>query len=157
MAAQVSGQSARCGRIGEQRIERDLGALKRHGHAVAGERRDHGAGVAEGDAVRGRNLAVELHGGDGTERLPVKIGPGQPVGQDGQFRRPQIGEQQSRALGGQFATAEQAAHIHAAVLHPGEPDIGLRAQMKLEITTKGEVARMDFQPEPGRRRPGGRW
>jgi hypothetical protein len=38
--------------VGEERIEGEFGTLEGHGHAVAGERRDHRAGVAEADLGR---------------------------------------------------------------------------------------------------------
>lgn len=53
--------------VGEQRVEGEFGALESHGHAVAGERGDHGAGVAEANVVGARNVSVEIDGGDGGE------------------------------------------------------------------------------------------
>src|SRR5690606_23493188 len=88
--------------VGEQRIERELGALESHRHAMAGEWRDHRAGVAETDLRGRRDVTVEVDGGDGGEGVRVDIRVLDTRGEVGQFGGGEIAEAESGTFGAQF-------------------------------------------------------
>lgn len=134
--------------VGEDGIEGEFGALEGHGHAVAGERRDHRGGVAEADFVGERDVRIEIDGGDGAERSGVEAGAGEAVGEGGEMGGFEVGEEESGAVGAEGATLEEAAEVDAAVFDAGEADVGVGAEMDFEVAGEREVERVEFEAEP---------
>ena len=98
-------------RVGEQRVERELGALKRHRHAVAGEWRNHRARVAEADAICRRHAAVKGNGGDGAERIGVEFCGGEAREKLGEPGGLQVAEEEVRPFPAEVSSTEETADI----------------------------------------------
>ncbi len=142
-------------RIGEERIEGGLGALKRERHAVAGEGRDEAVRVAEGNGVgRRRSLrSGKTERGDGAERSGIGFDGGETRGERGQTGGFEVGEEQGEVRAGEPALAEEAAEVDLAAFDGGETDVGLVAEVEFEIAGERETARVDFQADPSRVAP----
>lgn len=132
--------------VGEERIEGELGALKCHRHAVAGERRDHRARIAECDAIgcRCRHRAIKTDSGDRAERSGVERGIGETLREGGEAGGGEIAEEEIRAFGAKFAPAEEAAEVDLSAFDAGEADVGLVTEVEFEIVDERQVARVDF-------------
>ncbi len=138
----------RAPRICEERIEGKFRALKGHGHAVARERCDHGAGVAEADVGGARNGAVEIDGGDGAEGIRLKLGVGDTFGERGEPSGVEVSEEECGAGGAEGATEEEAADVDAIVFDARESDVGVIAEMHFEIARERKIAGVDFKADP---------
>lgn len=140
------GPSGRAASVGEERIERSLGTLKRHRHTVAGKRRNHRVSITERDSVGDwrRWAAVERHRGNGAERVGNKVGPGEAAGEGSESGGGEVAEEQIGAFRAEFPTAKEPADIDLVGTEAGETDVGVIAEVEFEVGCKGEVTRVDF-------------
>jgi len=161
--------------VREKRIERDFGALKCHRHAVAGERRNHRAGIADRNSAGSCRMAIKRQRGDRTKRRLIDVGASEPVGERFEVGRAQVvqknfvrqhliitaknparrsrGERGFGSIGRASldrTPPEKPADVHRAVFDAGKAGVGLIAQMKLELPFEDEIANVKFQSDPRR-------
>ena len=119
-----SGPIKRAARVGEERIEGGLGALKGKGHAVTGKRRDEPVSVAESDGIGHEGLRTERKGGHGAERCGIVLGKSEACGEGVEAGGVEIGGEQGGSGACETALAEEATEVYLAAFDSGEPDVG---------------------------------
>ena len=121
-------------RPGEQRIDGLLGALKSHGHAVAGKGRDHRVGIADDDAIGMLGWFGKPEARDGGVGVGIDGGGGETIGESAEAGGAQISGEDGFAIecGEAGVLSEKTGYVDASVLDGAETDVGVFAEVEFE-------------------------
>ena len=136
-------------RPGRERFGREKSPFDRHGHAVAGERRNHGKGVPDANPFLLRRAAgTEGDRGDTGEGVFIPGDPLQSLAEGGARLSPEPGFPPMDEIRNSFPGAKQTADIDPIFLHRTEADITVRSEVHFQIVTQRDIEGVGLEPDP---------
>ena len=133
----------------QQRRDGERGGLEGHGHAVAGEGRDHPGGVTEGAEGLVAALPAEFESRGSEKGTLIEGSPGESFGEDAIASGAEVIEEQFRTLSlASGIEPEKTTDVDAISLDRSESDVAVAAEMHLESASEVETADVRLQSDP---------